>query len=70
MGDTKNRAVRRRVARALSLLSLAVLLGACQSQPQSAFVRAAPVPAGMLFAYTGRGQQDNFADALIGARPV
>jgi outer membrane protein assembly factor BamB len=68
MDDTTSRAARLLVMRALALLSLALPLGACQSQPQSAFVRAAPVPASMLFAYTARGQQDNFVDALIGAR--
>jgi outer membrane protein assembly factor BamB len=51
----------------LALLSLAALLGACLNQPQTTFVRDAPVPAGMLFTYTARGQ-DAWVDVLVGAR--
>jgi outer membrane protein assembly factor BamB len=54
----------RRIPHPLALLSLAALLGACLNQPQSTFVRDAPVPSGMLFTYTA----DAWAHVLVGAR--
>jgi outer membrane protein assembly factor BamB len=55
--------------RALALLSLAALLGACGAQ--SSFVRAAPVPASAVVVYTAEGKADSQnrpSTELVGVR--